>query len=109
MGEYRFIEDSGEHKYQLSYTRKVLWNTHYDIYLDINTFGKLEILASYNGDSVRSQFKSPSEAARLFSILKNAGIKRERLLEAKLPKDTNVKISKEWSAIVNWLAASMQR
>lgn len=108
MGEYKFIEDKGKYQYQLVYDRKILWATKYDVYLDNNAFGKLEILASYNGDSIRSQFKSHSEAARLFSILKASGIKKEKLLEAKLPKDTSAKINKEWSAIVNWLAASMR-
>lgn len=101
---YEFIESNNGHTYALVQPGW-LWKSKYDIYLDKNPMGKLDVSITYQGRKITSQYKSSADASRLVQILKKMGIKKEDLQKTKFPKETEQRVLNAWEHVLAWLFA----
>lgn len=102
---YEFIEMDDGHRYRLVQTG-LFWNSKYNIYLDPDALGRLDISAEYKGKNFASRYKSSTEADHLAVLLRNMGIKKECLQNAKLPESAELKTRTEWSNLLAWILTS---
>ncbi|MBW2986279.1 hypothetical protein KY333_02825 [Candidatus Woesearchaeota archaeon] len=106
---YQFIQSDDEaHDYQLVWTRWVRDPKQYDIYIDVNPFGKLNLTAEYRGERISSNYKSASEATGLVRLLRKMGIKKRDLQGTSFSDCKHAGMIDKWGHLVNWLATSSE-
>lgn len=101
---YRFEPCNGNDKYRLVREGWIRRTRPLDVYLARNTFGQYELQVFENRREVTSKFLSQFTAVKILSILKDKGVKKTDLQNARFPKGAEERAMNNLATIVSALS-----
>lgn len=85
MAKYRFKPCDGNNSYQLFKERWLRADKPFDIYLNKNPFGKYDLILKGRNCEISSNFITVFDAARVVGYLRDQGVTKTDLQNAKIP------------------------